>query len=60
MEYNNGEASGAVFAGTAEMEWLYAAVADLWAIPAAIGCTRGGEVNANCCTISRRATPTPQ
>ena len=38
-EYDGGTASAAVFTGSAEMAWLYAAVADLWAQPDAVGCT---------------------
>ena len=37
MEYDGG--SGAVFTGSEQMQWLYSAAADLWATPAAIGCT---------------------
>jgi len=48
MSYGeSSSSSGAVFAGSAEMAWLYEAVADLWAQPGAIGCAddaaSGGE-----------------
>jgi hypothetical protein len=62
MNYSNADgtnSSGAAFVGSRGMHWLYSMLADIWALPANIGCSdadagRGEEDSEFSCVEARR------